>query len=75
MTINFDLSKIPERMNIKLMTKGAKSLVIPRAYPRPKSAEELHYLVWNSVGRALYDAIGDYEQEQEEKEHSASSRK
>ena len=62
-------------MNIKLMAKGAKSLIIPRAYPRPKSAEEIHYLVWNSVGRALHDAIGDYEQqEQKEKEHSASSR-
>ena len=61
-------------MNIKLMAKGAKSLVIPRAYPRPKSVEEIHYLVWNSVGRALHDAIGNYEQEQKEKEHSTSSR-
>ena len=37
------------QMNIKLMAKGAKSLIIPRAYTRPKSVEEINYLVWNSV--------------------------
>ena len=61
-------------MNIKLMAKGAKSLVIPRAYPRPKTVEEIQSLAWNSVGRALHDAIGDYGQKQKENEHSSSSR-
>ena len=56
------------------MAKGAKSLIIPRSYPRPKSVEEIQSLAWNSVGRALHDVTGDYEQEQKEKEHSASSR-
>ena len=55
------------------MAEGARSLIIPRAFPRVKSEEEIHYLVWDSVGRALYNAIGDYEQEQEEEKHSTQS--
>ena len=58
-------------MNIRLIAEGAKSLVVQRPYPRVRTAEETHYLVWISVGQALYDAIGEYEQEQEkEKKHS-----
>ena len=56
------------------MAEGARSLIIPRALPRAKSNEEIHYLVWNSVGRALYNAIGSYEQEQEEEKYSTKSR-
>ena len=56
------------------MAEGARSLIIPRAFPRVKSEEEIHYLVWDSVGRALYNAIEDYEQEQEEEKHSTQSR-
>ena len=61
-------------MNIKLMAKGAKSLVIPRAYPRPKTVEEIQSLAWNSVGRALHNAIGHYEQEKKKREPSTGSR-
>ena len=60
-------------MNIRLMIEGAKSLVVQRPYPRVRTVEETHYLVWRSVGQALYGAMGNYEQEQEEEKEKHST--
>ena len=57
-------------MNIRRITEEAKSLIILREFPRIRTVEQKHCLIWRSIGQALYDAMGSYEQEQKEKKRN-----